>query len=103
MNGEGIIEESLLISYAFRDFVDALRLEQTHLLYPTQYGLCLPIRRRRVLGDCIDEIITEAAARPSVIRRLSLRDFERFLCRIFERFGYEVELTSATRDGGVDH
>lgn len=54
------------------------------------------------LVDASDLLIAEVARHPQTIYRLSGRDFERFLKRIFEGFGFEVHLTGAAKDGGVD-
>ena len=87
---------------AFRFIYDESKVETRHPLYATQYALYIPHRKQIVLADPIDQIIVESTKNPSLIRNLRPREFEKFLARIFEGFGYEVELTAATRDGGVD-
>lgn len=54
------------------------------------------------LGDATDALIAEVATHPRSIFRLTGRDFEKFLRRLFEGFGYDVDLTAAARDGGID-
>jgi hypothetical protein len=54
------------------------------------------------LVDASDLVIAEVARHPQAIYRLSGRDFERFLGRIFEGFGFDVQLTSTAKDGGID-
>jgi HJR/Mrr/RecB family endonuclease len=39
---------------------------------------------------------------PQALRRLSPREFEKLIAEIFNTFGYHVELTARTRDGGRD-
>jgi hypothetical protein len=50
-----------------------------------------------------DERYVEALRKsPSDMHSLSPRDFEKLIAEIFDGFGYEVELTKRTRDGGRD-
>jgi restriction system protein len=49
-----------------------------------------------------ESLIREFAQSPSKIRAISHRAFEELIAHLFERFGYSVELTSQTRDGGRD-
>lgn len=50
-----------------------------------------------------DERYLEALRKnPNDMRHLSSRDFEKLVAEIFDGFGYEVELTKRTRDGGRD-
>ncbi|NTV96290.1 MAG: restriction endonuclease [Thiobacillus sp.] len=39
---------------------------------------------------------------PQELRTMNRRDFERLVAELFDGFGYEVELTKQTRDGGKD-
>ncbi len=50
-----------------------------------------------------DDRYIEALRRsPNDLHHLSPRDFEKLIAEIFDGFGYEVELTKRTRDGGRD-
>lgn len=83
-------------------FLERVRVEKRHPLYATNYALLLSEEERNLLYDPIEELIREAAHNPSIIHRLTPRDFERFIAQIFEGFGFSVELTAATRDDGAD-
>jgi len=48
------------------------------------------------------DIASIVARDPDILRRLSPRAFEEFIAEIFSGFGYQVELTAQTRDGGKD-
>ena len=78
------------------------RVEDRHPLYSSKYSLYLSPKSILSIADPIEQIIYESSRRPEVIYKLLPRDFERFLAKIFEGFGYQVELTSQTRDGGAD-
>jgi HJR/Mrr/RecB family endonuclease len=49
-----------------------------------------------------EKLIRDLARNPNSIRSISHRAFEELVAHLFERFGYKVELTSQTRDGGRD-
>lgn len=47
-------------------------------------------------------LLSEAKSNPVELLRLNSRQFEELVAEIWKRFGYSVELTSQTRDGGRD-
>lgn len=47
-------------------------------------------------------ILSETSSNPTKLFQLSPRQFEELVAEIWNRFGYVVELTSRTRDGGRD-
>jgi Restriction endonuclease len=49
-----------------------------------------------------DELMRYLAARPNEVHRLTSRKFEQLIARVFDKKGYGVELTQATRDDGFD-
>jgi HJR/Mrr/RecB family endonuclease len=48
------------------------------------------------------QLVEYIAKHPSMLRHMSPREFEEFIAEIFSGFGYMVELTARTRDGGRD-
>ena len=48
------------------------------------------------------ELIRRLIARPELMYELRPRQFEELMAELFERQGFDVELTKQTRDGGVD-
>lgn len=48
------------------------------------------------------ELIAFCANDPKRLHEITPRDFERIIAEIFKGFGFNVELTQATRDGGRD-
>ena len=53
----------------------------------------------RNFSDVVADLITKD---PRVLAQLEWRDLERLLANIFERLGFDVELTPATKDKGRD-
>lgn len=49
-----------------------------------------------------DAVLAKIAARPAEMRELSPRQFEELVAELYDREGYEVELTPISRDDGVD-
>lgn len=48
------------------------------------------------------ELISEIKNNPERIRNITSREFEMLIAEIFEKQGFQVELTQRTRDGGKD-
>jgi hypothetical protein len=55
-----------------------------------------------VSGFVADKLMREIAAHPSLLRTIERRTFEKLIAELFDGFGYQVELTQRTRDGGKD-
>lgn len=51
---------------------------------------------------CQAELLKYVARHPESLRRVSSRDFEKIIAEILSSFGFDVELTGKTRDGGYD-
>lgn len=83
-------------------FYEEASVLERHPLYPTDYSLYVPPRKRLQIFEPIDQIILDSTKNPRLIYGLSPREFEKFLMKIFEGFGYHVDLTAQTRDGGTD-
>jgi len=55
-----------------------------------------------VLSSITDEEIARIRKSPRLLYNLDPRKFEELIARVFEKFGYRVELTTQSRDGGRD-
>ncbi len=49
-----------------------------------------------------EDLLFRAARNPEIMRKITPRAFEELMAEVFDSFGYEVELTAPSRDGGVD-
>lgn len=56
----------------------------------------------RIATAVEQRLIADLAAEPERLRSLDWRIFEELVAELFRGFGYEVELTAKTRDGGKD-
>lgn len=55
--------------------------------------------------EAIRELLNTISANPALLRKIPTSDsrvFEQLVAEVFRGFGYEVELTKSTRDGGKD-
>lgn len=68
------------------------------------------VGRSKAVELIVPSLLTEASlaiarrisAEPRILLNMSPRSFEEFIAEIFASFGYRVELTAQTRDGGRD-
>lgn len=82
--------------------VQVCRLDERSPLYETAYNLYVPSWRDAPHLEPIRRAILESTKDSSLIFRLKPRDFEKYVAELFHNFGYDVELTAQTRDGGAD-
>lgn len=54
------------------------------------------------LSPINDKVLLYLSKNPNVLYQLKDREFEAVMAEIYNKLGYEVELTKATRDGGKD-
>jgi HJR/Mrr/RecB family endonuclease len=55
-----------------------------------------------LLNQVSQKIAAKVADDPKLLARMTPRGFEDFVSKLFVTFGYDVELTKQTRDGGFD-
>lgn len=67
-------------------------------------SLVLPVHRELVLicTEITETMLAEFHQQPALLSKMPPRKFEELVAHLFEGFGYEVELTARTRDGGYD-
>ena len=62
----------------------------------------LPQPSGRIIPVDFRALLPKLSARPDDLYQLHSRQFEELIAHLFEGFGYEVQLTPATNDGGFD-
>jgi len=67
-------------------------------IYPAQTLIEIP----KLIVEVKHELALRVATEPEILRRISPREFEELIAEIFSGFGYFVELTAPSRDGGKD-
>lgn len=78
------------------DFDAAAADGDEHIVIPSDRSLIL------VTAQISDLLLERFVRHPDEIRQMAPRKFEEMIAGLFEGFGYEVELTAQTRDGGYD-
>lgn len=61
-----------------------------------------PVVVRPLIVGVNEHLLMLAHEQPRLLRELTPRLFEEFVAELFDGFGYQVELTAHTRDGGRD-
>jgi len=70
-----------------------------------KFDIDLPIRNRTILecSSLVDaKLIEYFNSHPEELKRMNRRTFEELVAELFTGFGYDVELTQQTHDGGKD-
>lgn len=72
--------------------------------FEEQSKLYLPEKKKIItnLNFGVSELFSEISKKPEILYQLDPRRFEELIANIFSRYGFSVELTKQTRDGGRD-
>lgn len=82
---------------------DRLLLNKDDLI--AQFEIDKSIKRSSIIqvsSKIWEELIKELSRKPERLKKLDRRKFEELVAHLFDKFGYSVELTQKTRDGGRD-
>jgi len=90
------------VSESIEEAVDQLRFLTPTLIYEPEQDQRALVEIPKVIINVNEFLAERVALKPELLRQMSPRRFEEFIAEIFDHFGYEVEVTSATRDGGRD-
>jgi restriction system protein len=69
---------------------------------PLSLGSASDLKATRQIRALSSDLLEHMRRNPALMRDLDSRRFEEFVAELYERHGFEVELTPATKDGGVD-
>jgi Restriction endonuclease/TIR domain len=87
-------------------FARLLQIIHLHDTPPlARFDLDTPFRDRTVIevtNEIYSALIAQFATNPESLRTIDPRRFEEIIAELFRGFGYAVELTAKTRDGGRD-
>lgn len=90
-----------VINWSFESLVDVLKNRKKTIDYQTKI-----ITESKIIKIDFEKInyeLTQSLIKnPSEMYKLNPRRYEELVAYLFEKMGYEVELTQQTRDGGVD-
>lgn len=83
-----------------RDKISEKVLSEIYL--PDENKIITTESPRITLLPANSKILAYLAENPEKLRELGSREFEKIMAEIYNRLGYDVELTKETRDGGKD-
>jgi restriction system protein len=86
-------------SYVRGEGIDLISPE---IILPKRSSIKTPSEMVKDIKIVNSALLTDIAQRPNILHSLTSRQFEEVVCELFEREGYNVELTKQTHDGGKD-
>lgn len=94
--------EGARIIQGFKD-ID-VSLQDEIYSFEEESNLYLPEEKKIItdLHSCVSQLILEISKTPSLLYQINPRQFEELIAHIFSQWGFNVELTKRTRDGGRD-
>lgn len=98
---QAFLSKTLPLDWEVYDhMLERSRVQQRHSFVATEYTLCLDDKEMRQLVKPIEILIAESARNPKLLFKIEPRTLEQLVAEIFKSFGYAVELTARTKDGG---
>ena len=83
-------------------YKNGVSLQHPEIVVPDRKIVRVPDRVKSDINITTQSLIDKVAIRPEILQEITPRQFEELVCGLFERKGYNVQLTKQTRDGGKD-
>ncbi len=83
-------------------YSEGISLQHPEIVAPKQKIIRVPNEFKNVIKVVTDSLVDKVALRSEILQDITSRQFEELVCELFERKGYNVQLTKQTRDGGKD-
>lgn len=77
-------------------------LQHPEIVVPERKIIRVPDKIKNDIKVVTHSLVDKVALRPEILQEITPRQFEELVCELFERKGYNVQLTKQTRDGGKD-
>ena len=77
-------------------------LQHPKIVVPERKIIRVPNEIKNDIRVVTHSLLDKVSSRPEILQTISPRQFEELVCELFERKGYNVQLTKQTRDGGKD-
>ena len=77
-------------------------LKHPEIVVPERKIIKVPAELKNDINVITHSLVDKVALRPEILQEITPRQFEELVCELFERKGYNVQLTKQTRDGGKD-
>lgn len=83
-------------------YKSGVSLQYPNIVVPERKIITVSSEIKNDINVVTNSLIEKIAHRPELIQEITPRQFEELVCELFERKGYNVQLTKQTRDGGKD-
>ncbi len=81
---------------------EGLSLQHPEIIVPERKIIKVPNEIKNDISVITHSLLELVASNPKILYEITPRQFEELVCELFERKGYNVQLTKQTRDGGKD-
>lgn len=88
--------DSTFCEKLIKDDKSNIVLPDKKIALPSDLNIRVPI------SEINEQLMHYIAEHPEAMRELTSREFEEMVARLFQKMGFEVELTKQTKDGGKD-
>ena len=105
LKGEGLNEYFLDFEkdiHQLYTYKGGVSLQHPEIVVPERKIIRVPDELKNDIKVVTHSLVDKVALRPEILQEITPRQFEELVCELFERKGYNVQLTKQTRDGGKD-
>lgn len=105
LKGEGLNEYFLDFEkdiHQIYTYKGGVSLQHPEIVVPERKIIRVPDELKNDIKVVTHSLVDKVALRPEILQEITSRQFEELVCELFERKGYNVQLTKQTRDGGKD-
>ena len=105
LKGKGIDEYFLNIKsdvHQLYTYGEGISLQYPRIIVPERKIIKVPSEIKNDINVITRSLLGKVASKPEILYEITPRQFEELVCELFERKGYNVQLTRQTRDGGKD-
>ena len=105
LKGEGLNEYFLDFEkdiHQIYTYKGGVSLQHPEIVVPERKIIRVPDEIKNDIKVVTHSLVDKVALRPEILQEITPRQFEELVCELFERKGYNVQLTKQTRDGGKD-
>lgn len=105
LKGEGLNEYFLDFEkdiHQIYTYKGGVSLQHPEIVVPERKIIRVPDELKNDINVVTHSLVDKVALRPEILQEITPRQFEELVCELFERKGYNVQLTKQTRDGGKD-
>lgn len=88
--------------YQLYTYGKGISLQHPKIIVPERNVIKVPEEVKNDINVITRSLLDKVAIKPEILYEITPRQFEEFVCEMFEREGYNVRLTKQTRDGGKD-